>query len=226
MQKINIFEKTKELTNSHNNILLAEVNNHSIRLALNDQSTFDWHCHEYSDEILFVIEGKLEVQFSDGNSILLQKMDFLKIPKNSIHKTIAKGKTINLCFTKTEDTTVFHNAQQNTLTPNITEKINFSTWLKNNSHKIHENELIWEINDHCLRFAINSGEYKEHNHPNSDEAFILITNSLCLELNSDKIILNEMDILAMPKTINHKPTAKNKTAIIFFEATNCTTTTQ
>ncbi|MBA7703186.1 hypothetical protein ES703_111968 [subsurface metagenome] len=104
----------------------------------------------------------------------------------------------------------------------VFNKKNFVQWFSANNVK-HKNELIWEVNDHCLKFAINSGEYQMHNHPNSDEAFIVINNSITLRLESEEIKLNEMDIFIMTKGINHKPISENKAGIVFFESKSCET---
>ena len=101
-------------------------------------------------------------------------------------------------------------------------KINLSIKEKE-FNKPHSNAVLGEVNDHYLRFAINSGEYQMHNHPNSDEAFIVINNSITLRLESEDIELNEMDILTMTKGINHKPISENRSGIVFFESKSCKT---
>ena len=106
MDKINILIKEKEFNKSHNNVILGEVNDHSVRLAVNEKSTFDWHSHKDSDEVLFVLDGELEVQFLNGHRVILEKLDSLMIPKGIIHKTIAEKRTVNLCFENTVDSTV------------------------------------------------------------------------------------------------------------------------
>jgi mannose-6-phosphate isomerase-like protein (cupin superfamily) len=225
MDKINILIKEKEFNKSHSNVILGEVNDHCVRLAVNEKSTFDWHNHKDSDEVLFVLDGELEVQFLNGHIIILEKLDSLMIPKGVIHKTIAKKRTVNLCFKKTEDSTVFQPNPEKVKKDSsmyVFNKKNFIQWFSANDVK-HKNELIWEVNDHCLRFAINSGEYQMHNHPNSDEVFIVINNSITLRLESKEIELNEMDILTMTKGINHKPISENRTGIVFFESRSCET---
>lgn len=225
MEKINLSIKEKEFNEPHSNVVLGEINDHCIRLAVNEKSSFDWHNHKDSDEVLFVLNGELEIQFFNGSKIILEKLESLMIPKGIIHKTIAKKRTVNLCFEKTEDSTVFQrNLGKVEKGSSLVDfnKINFNQWYNANDLK-HKNELIWEVNDHCLRFAINSGEYQMHNHPNSDEAFIVISNSITLRLESEDIGLNEMDLLIMTKGINHKPISENRSGIVFFESKSCET---
>ncbi|MDH4211369.1 MAG: cupin domain-containing protein [candidate division WOR-3 bacterium] len=226
MDKINISIKEKEFHEPHSNVILGEVNNHCVRLAVNEKSIFGWHSHKNSDEVLFVLDGELEIQFLNGHIVILEKLDSLMIPKGIIHKTIAKKRTVNLCFEKTKDSTVFQINMEKVIkdySSCVSNKKNFTRWYSVNNVK-HKNELIWEVNDHCLKFAINSGEYQMHNHPNSDEAFIVINNSITLRLESEEIKLNEMDIYIMTKAINHKPIAANRAGIVFFESKSCETT--
>jgi len=225
MDKINISLREKKIHKSHSSVILKEVNDHCVRLAINEKSTFDWHNHSNSDEVLFVLDGKLEVHFLNRQPIILERLDTLMIPKGVVHKTIAKRRTVNLCFEKTEDSTVFQpnpgKAKKDYLLFKFNKK-NFIHWFSANNVK-HKNELIWEVNDHCLKFAINSGEYQMHNHPNSDEVFIVINNSITLRLESEEIKLNEMDIHVIAKGINHKPISENRTGIVFFESMSCET---
>ncbi len=225
MDIINLRIKEKEFKTSHSNIILKEVNDHCVRLAVNEKSTFKWHNHNDSDEVLFVLEGELEVQFLDGQKIILGILDSLMVPKKVIHRTIAKKRTVNLCFEKIVDSTIFKSGlekfKKNTSLITFS-KINFNLWYNSNDLK-HKNELIWEVNDHYLRFAINTGEYQMHNHPNSDEFFLILNNSIKLMLESEDIELNEMDMLTITKGTNHKPISENRSGIIFFESKSCET---
>ena len=217
--------KEKEFTGSHSNVILGEVNDHCIRLAVNEKSTFNWHNHKESDEVLFVLDGTLEIQFLNEQPIILEKLDSFMIPKGFIHKTIAKNRTVNLCFEKTKDSTVFQPNPEKVHKDTsmfVVHKKNFTRWFNDNELN-HKNERIWKINDHCLNFAINSGTYQMHNHPNSDEAFIVINNSLTLSLESEEIELNEMDLFIMNKGVNHKPISRYRTGILFFESERCQT---
>jgi quercetin dioxygenase-like cupin family protein len=225
MDKINISIKEKEFNIPHSNVILGEVNDHCVRLAVNEISTFDWHKHKDSDEVLFILDGELEVQFLNGHIVILEKLDSLMIPKGIVHKTIAIKRTVNLCFEKTEDSTVFQPNMEivkKNSSMFVFNNRNFAQWFSANNVQ-HKNELIWEVNDHCLKFAINSGEYQMHNHPNSDEAFIVIHNSITLRLESGEIELHEKDVFTMTKGINHKPIAENRTGIVFFELKSCET---
>ncbi len=41
----------------------------------------------------------------------------------------------------------------------------------------HANFSISEVNDHCVRLAVFTGEYDWHHHPDSDELFIVLEGS-------------------------------------------------
>ena len=225
MDKMNLLLKEKELTGSHSQVILGEVNDHCIRLAVNEKSTFDWHSHQDSDEVLFVLDGELEIRFLNRQPIVLEKLDSILIPKGVVHQTTTEKRTVNICFEKTEDSTVFQPSPEkvnNNASMFPGNKKNFIEWLNANNEK-HANECIWEINDHCLKFAINSGTYRMHNHPNSDEAFIVINNAITLRFEYEEIELHEMDLFIVNKGVDHMPVAGDRAGIIFFESKNCQT---
>ncbi|MBK7963385.1 MAG: cupin domain-containing protein [Bdellovibrionales bacterium] len=71
---------------------------------------FDWHHHPNSDELFLVLEGCLKVEFQDQASVKLFPGDIFTVPAKMIHRTIAKTRTVNLCFELTQGETVFlHN---------------------------------------------------------------------------------------------------------------------
>ena len=51
----------------------------------------------------------------------------------------------------------------------------------------HKNFIVSEINDSCLRLAVNEGEYPWHYHSNSDELFIVLEGELTIEFQDEPI---------------------------------------
>ena len=50
--------------------------------------------------------------------------------------------------------------------------------------KPHENFIVNEINDSCLRLAVNEGEFPWHYHSNFDEWFIVLKGELTIEFHA------------------------------------------
>ncbi len=95
------------ITERHKNISIGEVNGHCLRLAVIQDSTFEWHSHPNSDELFIVLEGELKIEFQDDDTVCLKNGDFFTVPAGKVHRTIGVGRTVNLCFESKDSETVF-----------------------------------------------------------------------------------------------------------------------
>lgn len=82
--KINLYEKIKEITNPWTPIEIARVNNQVVRLSL-FKGTYPMHKHDKEDELFFVYEGEITIEFEDGSKINLNKGEIAVIPKGILH---------------------------------------------------------------------------------------------------------------------------------------------
>jgi mannose-6-phosphate isomerase-like protein (cupin superfamily) len=90
----------------HKSSIVSEINDSCLRLAVNE-GIFDWHYHPNSDELFLVLEGCLTIEFHDQRSVELRPGDIFSVPAKKIHRTVAKNRTVNLCFELTKSETVF-----------------------------------------------------------------------------------------------------------------------
>jgi len=107
MDAKNLNAISNTVTEQHKNFVLDDVNDHCLRMAVMNEKTFPWHSHPDSDELFIIVEGKLLIEFKDESSVTLQAGDFHKVKAGKIHRTIAIGRTVNLCFESTKAATVF-----------------------------------------------------------------------------------------------------------------------
>jgi mannose-6-phosphate isomerase-like protein (cupin superfamily) len=103
----NLGRLSHAITEGHKNISIGEVNGHCLRLAVLQDLTFAWHSHPNSDEMFIVLEGELTIEFQDQTSVVLSNNDFFTVPAGKIHRTIGRGRTVNLCFESKDSETVF-----------------------------------------------------------------------------------------------------------------------
>ena len=61
------------------------------------QRSFHWHAHTNSDEVFYVVEGLLYVDFEDRTE-QVGPGQMLLVPKNVRHRTRAKERAVSLCF--------------------------------------------------------------------------------------------------------------------------------
>ncbi|SDN39613.1 Mannose-6-phosphate isomerase, cupin superfamily [Desulfonauticus submarinus] len=96
LKKLNAFDLTKDITDDWKNFVVSEINDHVVRLSVL-QRDFHWHYHAESDEMFYVIEGKLFVDLEDRTEEL-NPGEMITIPKNVKHRTRSSERTLILCF--------------------------------------------------------------------------------------------------------------------------------
>jgi mannose-6-phosphate isomerase-like protein (cupin superfamily) len=88
----------------------------------------------------------------------------------------------------------------------------------------HKNILVSEINDSCLRLAVNEGTYDWHHHPNSDELFMVLEGYLEIQFKTqDPVELRPGDIFTVPAKMVHRTIAQSRTVNLCFEFTKAET---
>lgn len=96
MNKLDIVDLTKDITEEWKNFPVSEINDHVVRVSVL-QKDFFWHKHTKSDEFFYVIEGELFVDF-ENKTETLTKGQMIKVPKNIMHRTRSNKRTTLLCF--------------------------------------------------------------------------------------------------------------------------------
>lgn len=96
LSKISLLEIANEVTDDWKNIKIADVNDHEVRISVL-QRDFHWHTHNDSDEALYVIQGRLEVDF-ESHTERLGAGDMLVVPRGTLHRTRSELRTVTLCY--------------------------------------------------------------------------------------------------------------------------------
>jgi len=103
------------------------------------------------------------------------------------------------------------------------EKINLQEITKDIKDK-HVNFPVLNINNHCLRVAVFSGEYKWHYHSNLDELFMVLEGELLIDFkDKDTAVLKPNDTLLIPAGTVHRTRAQQRTVNLCFEDINADT---
>jgi mannose-6-phosphate isomerase-like protein (cupin superfamily) len=76
---------------------------------------------------------------------------------------------------------------------------------------------IAEMNDYQFKIARIEGEFVWHNHPDTDETFIIIEGTLDLEFRDGKVTLSAGEMFVVPKGVEHKPVANSECKIMMIE---------
>lgn len=77
--------------------------------------------------------------------------------------------------------------------------------------------VIAEMNDYQVKLVKVEGEFVWHDHPETDEVFIVIEGSLLIEFRDGEVTLESGEMFVIPKGVEHKPSAKNECKIMIIE---------
>ncbi|MED5231350.1 MAG: cupin domain-containing protein [Candidatus Thermoplasmatota archaeon] len=78
-------------------------------------------------------------------------------------------------------------------------------------------KVIAELNDYQFKLVKIQGEFVWHNHPDTDEVFIVIEGSMKIEFEDETVELNEGEMLVVPKGVEHKPYAESECKVMLVE---------
>jgi len=78
-------------------------------------------------------------------------------------------------------------------------------------------KVIAEMNDYQFKLAKVEGEFIWHDHPDTDEVFIVINGTLEIEFRDGRVSIESGEMFVVPKGVEHKPVAKHECRILVVE---------
>lgn len=96
MEKVIITEKLALFTEFWSPKIVGELNGQHVKLA-KFKGEFVWHQHENEDEMFLVVDGVLKIELRD-KTIVLNKGEFLIVPKGTEHKPVADDEVSVMLF--------------------------------------------------------------------------------------------------------------------------------
>lgn len=93
----------------------------------------------------------------------------------------------------------------------------------NLQHKFSKFEEHWsprviaEMNDYQFKLVKVQGEFVWHDHPDTDEVFIVLEGALDIELRDGKVTLAAGEMFVVPKGVEHKPVAQSECRLMLVE---------
>ena len=78
-------------------------------------------------------------------------------------------------------------------------------------------KVIAELNDYQFKLVRIAGDFIWHNHPETDEAFIVIEGELRLDFRDGHVLLKAGEIAVVPRGIDHKPSAEREVKLMLIE---------
>ena len=78
-------------------------------------------------------------------------------------------------------------------------------------------KIIAQMNDYHFKIVKVQGEFVWHDHPETDEVFIVLRGKLEIQFRDGKVVLDEGEMFVVPKGVEHKPVAKEECHLLLVE---------
>jgi mannose-6-phosphate isomerase-like protein (cupin superfamily) len=88
----------------------------------------------------------------------------------------------------------------------------------------YKNFVVVNINNHCLRLAVVQGEFRWHQHPRSDECFMVVEGQLEIDLADGRTFrLKAGEVFTIPAGVIHRTRSQARAVNLCFEDRNAYT---
>jgi mannose-6-phosphate isomerase-like protein (cupin superfamily) len=77
--------------------------------------------------------------------------------------------------------------------------------------------IIAQMNDYHFKIVKIEGEFVWHDHPETDEVFIILKGQLEIQFRDEKVSLKQGEMFVVPKGLEHKPVAEQECHILLVE---------
>ena len=77
--------------------------------------------------------------------------------------------------------------------------------------------VIAEMNDYQFKLVKVHGEFVWHDHPDTDEVFIVLEGTLDIEFRDGKVTLASGEMFVVPRGTEHKPVARDECRVMLIE---------
>jgi len=84
--------------------------------------------------------------------------------------------------------------------------------------------VIAEMNDYQFKLAKIQNDFVWHDHPDTDEAFLVVEGSMSIDFRDGRVDLQAGELYVVPKGVEHKPYAKDECKILLIEPRGVTNT--
>ena len=96
IKTINVLEKLSLFSEHWSPKIVGELNGQQVKLA-KLKGEFVWHKHDNEDELFFVINGILTIEFRD-KTVDIYPGEFIIVPRGVEHKPVAKEEVSVMLF--------------------------------------------------------------------------------------------------------------------------------
>lgn len=78
-------------------------------------------------------------------------------------------------------------------------------------------KIIAQMNDYHFKIVKVQGEFVWHDHPETDEVFLVLKGQLQIQFRDGSVVLHEGEMFIVPKGLEHRPVAERECHILLVE---------
>jgi mannose-6-phosphate isomerase-like protein (cupin superfamily) len=78
-------------------------------------------------------------------------------------------------------------------------------------------KVIAEMNDYQFKVVRLHGDFIWHDHPETDETFIVLEGDLRIDFHGDAVHVSSGELFVVPKGVQHKPYAEREVKVLLIE---------
>lgn len=82
---------------------------------------------------------------------------------------------------------------------------------------LHSYKVIAQMNNYYFKLVKMQREFIWHQHPETDEVFIVIDGNLTIELRDKTLHIKRLEMVVIPKGVEHKPSCNEECEILLIE---------
>lgn len=77
--------------------------------------------------------------------------------------------------------------------------------------------VVAEMNDYQFKIVRIQGDFVWHDHPETDETFIVLKGEIRIDFRDRAIVLGDGEMYVVPKGVEHKPYAESEAELLLIE---------
>jgi mannose-6-phosphate isomerase-like protein (cupin superfamily) len=90
MEAINLKAEASKIKDLHEYKTIAKMNSHIFTLIKSKNRTLDFHIHKDSDEVFYIVEGQMKLEFRD-RIVHLNAGEMCVVPKGTEHRPVCEA---------------------------------------------------------------------------------------------------------------------------------------
>ena len=83
--------------------------------------------------------------------------------------------------------------------------------------ELHSYNVVAQMNNYYFKLVKMQRDFIWHQHPRTDEVFMVIDGKLTIDLRDKTLTLKKFDMVVIPKGVEHKPSCKKECKILLIE---------